>query len=222
MTTRLTEDEAVSLSAWLDGETPAEARDAVERRLQSDPESARILTEYREVDSYVRRSARDAEAARPSAAVYATIEKGFARRRTGASRRARARLALPIAASIAILVSGGLWLEHRLTDRLARAEAETASFVAAAMQPALESAMSGESIPVGDRHAAVSGTVTPIRTYRSASSHWCREFKERLTVAGETIDRTAVACRESDGKWRRIETRVKGDAPLRPGLRPKI
>lgn len=49
------------------------------------------------------------------------------------------------------------------------------------------------------------GTVTPIRTYESASAKWCREFEAAVTVDDDQELATGHACRERDGTWRIIE-----------------
>lgn len=220
MTDDLTDDEAQRLSAWMDGEASAEAREALERRVQDDPEFSRLAADYSRVDSYVRRTARISAAKDPSAAVVATIRNGFIRRQRRARWRAGRRFAIPIAASIAILIGGGFWIEDRMVDRLVAAQSETTRLVADAMQQALEATQSGHSITIGDDRSVVRGTVTPVRTFRSKTDHWCREFKERLTIGGDTAVRTAVACRVADGVWRRVETRVEGQAPLMFGPMP--
>ena len=46
------------------------------------------------------------------------------------------------------------------------------------------------------------GSVTPIRTWRSTSGHWCREFEQRVQLADGREHRTiAVRCRSEDGRW---------------------
>ena len=45
------------------------------------------------------------------------------------------------------------------------------------------------------------GYVRPLRSWKSTSGHWCREFEERVYGAdGRKRTRTAVACRDN-GRW---------------------
>jgi len=73
----------------------------------------------------------------------------------------------------------------------------------AALQEALETRMSGAAIywtGAGGRQ----GSVTPLRTFRIASGHYCRDFRETLVAAHETRDWQATACRDETGIWRRV------------------
>lgn len=82
----------------------------------------------------------------------------------------------------------------------ARAEAAYESEV----QYALEKIISGVSTA-----AVVNGTkvtITPLRTWRSVSGHYCREYRLTLAKPGSEPDRNrGVRCRESTGKWSKIE-----------------
>ena len=211
MTQVFPEEDAQRVSEWLDGETSETARDAVEQRLQTDPEAARIADAYRRIDEAFRDHV---GAPRESASLRAKIDAAFARRARRSRNRRILRAALPIAASLAIVIGGGLWFEQRIVTRLAETQARTGELIAGAVQQALEASRSGESTAVGGRTAPVSGSITPIRTYRSKSGHWCREFEERLRLGQTDLVRTAIACRTPTGEWRRMETKTHGDAPL--------
>lgn len=47
-----------------------------------------------------------------------------------------------------------------------------------------------------------SGTVTPTRTYQTASGRYCREFQQTVTIDGRTEQAYGTACRQPDGSWR--------------------
>lgn len=73
-----------------------------------------------------------------------------------------------------------------------------------AVQAALEKRTQGET-----EHWAVPGVargaVTPIRTWKSDSGHWCREFEETLQFPdGRAQTTRAVRCRSGDGRWKLI------------------
>lgn len=185
------------LSARIDGEA-AEASDntALEQQL-------------RLADSHYREVAK-AELKRPvPPASVGAVQQAFAARRRRSKRHALLRAALPIAASVAIVTGGAVWLDGRADSR----QAETAQLVEAAVQQALETRASGQEV-VFPNEAAPRVRVTPVRTYRSTSDHWCREFEERLGSGSDAVVRTGIACRAADGRWKRIETRYSGDAPV--------
>ncbi|HUF86321.1 MAG TPA: hypothetical protein VMM59_02975, partial [Thermohalobaculum sp.] len=146
-------------------------------------------------------------------ALARTVRQGFAARRRRALARVALRWAGPVAAAIAILVGGNQWIEHRIERALVEREARIAELTDAAVQQALESAMSGEMVAVADEDVGGTVAITPIRTYRSESRHWCREFVERVMINGEQVTRYGLACREQDGAWHRVQTRLHGDAP---------
>jgi hypothetical protein len=64
---------------------------------------------------------------------------------------------------------------------------------------ALENLVSGTSatVHVGDTAYAV----TPLRTWKSVSGHWCRRYEMTVTEPGNTPSRSeATRCRQ-DGVW---------------------
>jgi surface antigen len=100
-----------------------------------------------------------------------------------------------IAASVigGILVGGlvGNLLDER--DRRLAAEAQ---------QKALESAPAGSSVAWRNPDSGHSGTVTPTKTYQSASGQYCREFQTNVTVGDKADKAYGTACRQPDGSWK--------------------
>jgi surface antigen len=45
------------------------------------------------------------------------------------------------------------------------------------------------------------GTITPMRTYETASGH-CREYHQTIVVGGRAEEAYGTACRQPDGSWR--------------------
>ena len=84
-------------------------------------------------------------------------------------------------------------------------DAETHKALSAAMQTALESHVSGRSRQWSVPNSNYSGRVTPVRTWRSRSGHFCRAFVEIIRLPSG-IERTGSgrACRSDAGKWVRI------------------
>ena len=101
----------------------------------------------------------------------------------------------------------------RIERALVEREAKIAELTDKAVQTALETALSGQSVKLADNQLGSVVSVTPVRTYLSASKHWCREFVEEVILDGERVKRFGLACREKTGGWKRVETRQPGNAP---------
>lgn len=100
-----------------------------------------------------------------------------------------------IAASVigGILVGGvvGNLLDER--DRRLAAEAG---------QRALETAPSGRSVAWKNPDSGHSGTVTPTKTYQTASGTYCREYQTTVVIEGKQDKAYGTACRQADGTWK--------------------
>jgi surface antigen len=70
----------------------------------------------------------------------------------------------------------------------------------AAMQ-AFDTAPSGQSVAWRNPDSGNSGTITPTRTYQTASGQYCREFQQTVTIGGETQQAFGRACRQPNGSW---------------------
>ena len=70
-----------------------------------------------------------------------------------------------------------------------------------AAQSSLERNRTGQSqnweSPSGERR----GTVTPLKTYQSASGRPCRSYRQTLTFGNNTRTAEDTACRRADGQW---------------------
>lgn len=84
-------------------------------------------------------------------------------------------------------------------------DAETRQSVDAAMQTALETHLSGRGRQWSSQNSSYSGRITPLRTWRSRSGHFCRAFVEivRLPSGIERVG-NGQACRTEAGIWVRI------------------
>jgi surface antigen len=201
------------ISAYHDRElAPAEAA-RLRARLSEEAEARAVLEAFGRVDDEAR-AAFEAELDEPvPLALARTVRQGFAARRRRALARTALRWAGPVAAAIAILVGGQQWLEHRVERSLAQREARLAELTDQAVQEALETALSGVAVARADEALGTTVSVTPIRTYKSESEHWCREFVEQVSIDGEQVTRYGLACREKSGGWERVQTRLPGSNP---------
>jgi len=73
------------------------------------------------------------------------------------------------------------------------------------VQSALERRAAGES-EVWRVSGIAAGSVTPLRTWKSKSGHWCREYEELIELAdGQTQRNIATRCRTPDGHWLEVK-----------------
>jgi surface antigen len=96
------------------------------------------------------------------------------------------------------VILGGL-LGGAIGDRLDAADRAQAQAAAAR---ALESVPSGQSVAWHNPDSGHTGSVTPVRTYQTATGQYCREYQQTITIGGEKHQSYGTACRQPDGTWR--------------------
>ncbi len=69
-------------------------------------------------------------------------------------------------------------------------------------QTALETNPVGRTSSWSNPDSGHSGTVTPTRTYQTASGSPCREYQQTVTIDGKTEQAYGRACRQPDGSWK--------------------
>ena len=85
-----------------------------------------------------------------------------------------------------------------LYDRL---DERDVALAAAAVQQTLESVPDGATRRWTNEATGHRGSITPTRTYLGANGHFCRDYREELTV-GETMGRYHhSACRDDAEGW---------------------
>jgi surface antigen len=204
---------AEMLSAYHDRELGLEQTSGLRRSLAADAEARAVLDAFDRIDDAVRESfAEDLDAPIPLDLARA-VRSGLAARRRRAIGRTVLRWAGPVAAAIAIVVVGNNWVEQRAGQELAKRELQIAELADRAIQDALENALSGTAVSLADDDLSGVVSITPTRTYRSETKHWCREFVEDVVIDGKHTTRFGLACRENSGEWRRVQTRLPGSTP---------
>jgi surface antigen len=204
---------AEMLSAYRDRELTPGENARLRAFLDSDAEARELLEAFDRVDDAARASF-DAELDAPVPLVLArTVRSGFAARRRRAVTGLAMRWAGPVAAALAIVIVGHQWSLRHAEQALEAREAQIVALADQAVQDALEHALSGAAVSVSDPKMASTVSITPTRTYRSETKHWCREFVEDLVIDGERVTRFGLACRETDGGWRRVQTQQPGSMP---------
>jgi surface antigen len=206
MTERLDQE---TLQGYADGALPPEQMVRVAERLLSDPAARDKVRALQADAALLRRAYQDAGEAPPPPAMLAAIDRGFARRRR---RRQWQQPPALIAASLALVLLGGLagYLagEYRLRSEFAAQIAlaqKDQQYLEAAVDQALESKASGEVLAWHNPDSGSFGEVVPVRTYRSRSNHWCREYQASTTQGGVQEKIRAVACRAGKGNWVKAE-----------------
>lgn len=204
------EELARDIGALIDGELDEDEILALEKRLFSDL-SARSLFRGMADDDRKLKQAFLSSRQEGSAALMATIDQGFRERNGPPTRNTGFRQAqgwwLQAAAAVVLVVGSAFattqFMENRLDKTLtafaAQAEADR-RFVGSALREALETKGSGQKVSV-EEFGGAGGSVTPVRTYKSVSGHWCREYVRDIRLDGRSIDIRGVACRTIDGDW---------------------
>lgn len=65
----------------------------------------------------------------------------------------------------------------------------------------LETAPTGTTSTWVNPDTGNQGSFTPTRTWQDPSGRYCREYQQRIIVAGEEQESYGTACRQADGSW---------------------
>lgn len=216
----MTTDDTVTdetLMALVDGELDPETAERVRARLDRCPNLASRLAAQAEVRALVAPMPADTAVApldRLREAILRADEAG--RRRFGVidggeavaaptpptNRRWRVRAALPLAASLALLVGGaaGWTVGRRAAPDTNVAGLTSMPAAGPTVSEALTSLPSGRSASFSDRATSARGTVTMVASYTVEGGGLCRTYD--LTLEDSRLSReTRVSCRR-DGGWR--------------------
>ena len=99
-------------------------------------------------------------------------------------------------------IAGGVILGGLLGGAIgSQLDAADQRYAAQAAQRALETIPAGSSVPWHNPDSGHSGTITPTRTYRTASGQYCREYRQEIFVGGQRHQAYGTACRQPDGSW---------------------
>ncbi len=105
-------------------------------------------------------------------------------------------------AAVAIGALGGAWLGSEAGKSLDKADRLYAERTA---QSALETGRSGQTTTWRNPDSGHTGTVTPVRTYQTASNQACREYETTVTIDGREERAMGRACRQADGTWKIVQ-----------------
>jgi len=200
-----------TLSAFCDGELSAGEMRRIEAAMRENPALALEIAAISEADAQARLAFREMLDTPPPIVLAQTVDRLFAERGRQTRRRRAMAWALPLAASIVVgvlSVTGALLVtkneSRTLRAELATQRASDLTAIVATMQQVLETGVSGTNAFFRNDRTGTTVSITPIRTYKSQSDHWCREFEESIQRDGETVTDIGLACRESAGQWKRL------------------
>ncbi len=102
-------------------------------------------------------------------------------------------------AAVAIGALGGAFLGSEAGKSLDRADR---LFMKRTVHQTLERNRTGATAAWSNPDSGHSGTVTPTRTFQTASGQFCREYQHTVTIGGKTESAYGTSCRQADGSWR--------------------
>jgi surface antigen len=159
----------------------------------------------------------------------ALIEREFAKRETPVHRHARdswSGVLIQIAAAL-VMVAGTFafttyWMQTRMDNAVSSLAAHMETervLLAQTVQEALETKVSGEPVFVG-QEGNWTDVLTPIKTYRSKSGHWCRQYLRQTTFSKLDLAIRGTACRDETGTWVTVFAEPVSDkfSPETPGI----
>jgi len=204
------------LVAYLDGELDVAEAGVVESAIASDPELAASAAALGADLATIRAAYGEPLRTEVPERLIAAVDSAFAERRTkhGDVRRSYLRhpalgaVAACVVAVVVGLAGANYFAERSVKREIARVEAARAAdqtIVQAAIARALETQVSGSQARWSNPDSGSEGTIEPLRTFKTSSGQWCREFAHSAEYRGWWERRTtsrAIACRESDGRWK--------------------
>lgn len=200
-----------TVEAYVDGELEPDAMSQIAACLLQDPETLDRVRALQGDKSLLRAAYQEAAEAPPPPELLATIDRGFAeraRRQRKAGPSPRFALAAAIALAVVGTLAGYLAGEYRLRSELetiAARQAEDQRMLTVAIEQALEHTASGQTVEWRNPDSGAYGQVVPVRTYRSKSNHWCREYLASKVIDDMEQKTRAIACRAADGNWVKVE-----------------
>lgn len=90
------------------------------------------------------------------------------------------------------------------TPAYARMSEDDIALADKTVQQALEGEPSGAVLEWYNRGSGNSGSVTPVRTYKTTDGTYCREYREIMRVGHESETYDIIACRHASGQWQPI------------------
>ncbi|MET1416206.1 hypothetical protein ABVF61_28310 [Roseibium sp. HPY-6] len=201
---------AESIGKILDGEASSEERGDLQKEIDGSDGGAGLMRALAE-DNALLQSAIPADVPEASMARFRDIiDQEFEKRDVVPLPRSQPFWSSPmvqIAASVVMVACTFLftafWMQSRMDNAVASLAAHMETeriLLAQTVQEALETRVSGEPVYIG-QEGAWTDVLTPIKTYKSKSGHWCREYVRQTTFGGLDLTIQGTACRDENGTW---------------------
>ncbi|WP_269584929.1 hypothetical protein [Roseibium sp. Sym1] len=218
---------AKDIGKVLDGECAEEERAALRERIEKLDGGPELMQQMAADNSALQKAV---PAAVPDASMerfQSLIDREFARRSRPAGAGAPWTGVVAQMAAALVLIAGTFafttyWMQSRMDDAVSSLAAHMETeriLLAQTVQEALETKVSGEPVLIG-QEGAWSEVLTPIKTYRSKSGHWCRQYLRQTTFGGLDLSIRGTACRDVNGTWTTVFAEPVSDkfSPETPGI----
>jgi surface antigen len=220
---------AKDIGKILDAEGSEDERAALLRRIEATA-SGQELLEQMSKDNTLLQTAVAAPVPDESMARFeALIDREFAKREAPVLHHAHISwtgVMIQIAAAL-VMVAGTFafttyWMQTRMDNAVSSLAAHMETervLLAQTVQEALETKVSGEPVFVG-QEGDWTEVLTPIKTYRSKSGHWCRQYLRQTTFSKLDLAIRGTACRDENGTWVTVFAEPVSDkfSPQTPGI----
>ena len=197
--------ETTTLIAYVDGELDPIACQELEQAMSADPQLRDRVLQLCESTALIRAAYNHAvyspkpitKNSEPESGKQHTAEIVSLRRK----KLGFGWLPTALAASLIALMTGviiGYWLNPMDTvdhsEHIAELRAET-------LNHGLENSLSGQPVAWQDQDSKNRGNLLPVRTFRSKTGEYCREFEETRWVGEDEHREGGIACRQENGQW---------------------
>ncbi len=78
-------------------------------------------------------------------------------------------------------------------------------YMAETAQKSLESSPNGKALVWQNPDNGHSGSLTPVKTFKTKNDVYCREFQQTVTIDGQSELASGTACRQGDGTWKIVK-----------------
>ena len=105
-------------------------------------------------------------------------------------------------APVAIGALGGAFLGSEVGKSLDKSDR---LFMERNARNTMERSRTGQTSSWRNPDSGHSGTLTPTRTFQTASGQPCREYQQTVTIGGRTENAYGTSCRQADGSWKIVQ-----------------
>jgi len=220
---------AKDIGKILDREGPEVERTALRARIERQPGGRELLQDMAHDNTTLQKAVAADVPDESMKRFQALIDREFERRELPVAHHAHASwktMFVQMAAAL-VLIAGtfaftSFWMQSRMDDAVSSLAAHMETeriLLAQTVQETLETKVSGEPVFIG-QEGDWSEVLTPIKTYRSKSGHWCRQYLRQTTFGGRELSIRGTACRDGNGTWTTVFAEPVSDkfSPQTPGI----